>query len=143
MYFSAGVTVPQDLELVHRVRYGLGEYYEKRTILLSLLAFVEKFGANVNVVEERLGGLDADFRRSQELYRDQEWEAAGELLGELREGLKDLDDEAIRLKDRALMWIYVIEWFTVTATLFISGFLLWTLMVRRKLYGEVGVTRLV
>ena len=46
------------------------------------------------------------------------------------------------MKDRALMWIYIIEWFTVTATLFISGFLLWTLMVRRRLYGEVGVTRL-
>ena len=142
MYFSSGLDVPQDLELVHRIRYGLGEYYERRTILLSLLAFVEKFGANVNVVEKKLADLDSDFKRSQELYRDQEWEASAEIVEGLKLTLKELDEEALKLKDRALMWIYIIEWFTVTATLFISGFLLWTLMVRRRLYGEVGVTRL-
>ena len=142
MYFSSGLGVPQDLELVHRVRYGLGNYYEQRTILLSLLTFVEKFGANVNVVERKLADLDSDFKRSQELYRNQEWEASAEIIDGLKSSLRDLDDEAIGLKDRALMWIYIIEWFTVTATLFISGFLLWTLMVRKRLYGEVGVTRL-
>jgi uncharacterized membrane protein len=142
IYFSAGVEVPQDLELVHRVRFGLGSYYERRTILLSVLAFVEKFGANVNAVEARLAGLDSEFKRAQGLYRDQEWEAAGEVLDAIRSDIQVLDGDAIKLKERALLWIYVIEWLSVASTLSISLFAVWTLMVRRRLYGEVGTTRL-
>jgi hypothetical protein len=35
----------------------------------------------------------------------------------------------------------VIEWFTVSGTAMISGAVIWTLMVRRTAYREVGVTR--
>ena len=141
IYFSSGVDVPQDLELVHSLRWQLGSFFEKRTILISLLNFVEKFGANVNVVERKLALLDSDFARAQDLYREQDWEEALGILKDTHSTLVKLSDESIRLKDRALFWIYVIEWFTVTATVFISGFFLWTLMVRRRLYGEVKVTR--
>ncbi len=143
IYYSAGLEVPQDLELVHSVRQGLSDYFETRTILISLLAFVEKFGANTNVVERELGELDSQFGLAQEEYRDQEWVRARETLDDLDARIDELDEEAIRLKDRALMWVYIIEWFSVTATMFIAGFVLWTLMVRRRLYGEVGVTRMV
>jgi hypothetical protein len=40
------------------------------------------------------------------------------------------------------MWVYIIEWFVAVSTLFISGFILWTLMVRRRLYREIDATRL-
>ena len=46
------------------------------------------------------------------------------------------------LKQRALFWIYLTEWLAVTAVLLLSGFVLWTLMIRRRLYGEVRSTRL-
>ena len=48
---------------------------------------------------------------------------------------------AITLKERALLWVYVVEWATVTATLMICGFALWTVMIRRRLYREAGLTR--
>jgi hypothetical protein len=142
IYYSAGVSVPQDLEMVHKLRRLLGDYMEKRTLLISLLAFVEKFGAKVGSVERGMAVLDSDFSRSQQLYRDQDWEKAQELLQDMMSRMSKLDDDALKLKDRALMWIYISEWLTVTATLSISGFVLWSLMVRRRLYGEVGVTRL-
>ncbi len=42
----------------------------------------------------------------------------------------------------ALFWIGIVECtLTLSATLF-SGFVLWTLMVRRRLYRTVGRTRL-
>ncbi len=142
VYYSAGLSVPQDLELVHRVRYRLGNYFERRTILLSLLAFVEKFGANIGTVEKDLEAIDADFRRSQELYKEQEWDQALNLLTEMESKMDELDHKAIELKDRALFWIYVIEWFSVAATVFIAGFVVWSLMVKRRLYQDVEVTRL-
>ncbi len=142
IYYSAGVAVPQDLEMVHRLRQLLADYMERRTLLISLLGFVEKFGARVGSVERGLARLDSEYARSQQLYRSQDWEGAQDLLQEVMSQMSKLDDDALKLKDRALMWIYVSEWLAVTATLSVCGFVLWTLMVQRRLYGEVGVTRL-
>jgi hypothetical protein len=52
----------------------------------------------------------------------------------------DLEALAVELKERALLWIYIIEWLTILATGMIFGSLLWALMVRRRLYREVGAT---
>jgi len=49
--------------------------------------------------------------------------------------------KAMKLKDQAMLWIYLIEWSVVTATLTIGGFVLWSLMVRGRLYREVGGTK--
>jgi len=51
-------------------------------------------------------------------------------------------EAALRLKDRALFWIYVIEWLSVSATFLVAGFAVWTLMVRRRLHREIAMTRL-
>jgi hypothetical protein len=48
---------------------------------------------------------------------------------------------SLKAKDRALLWIYAIEWFTFTGTLLVSGFVLWSLMVKRRLYAGVGSSR--
>ena len=57
--------------------------------------------------------------------------------------MESLLDEALRLKDHVLVWIYLIEWLTVTGVFLVAGFTLWTLMIRRRLYREVAVTRIV
>jgi hypothetical protein len=62
----------------------------------------------------------------------------------IRAGLREFNDAevlAMREKDKALFWIYVIEWLMASSTLIISGLVLWTLMVRRRLYRKVMVTR--
>jgi hypothetical protein len=38
--------------------------------------------------------------------------------------------------------VYIIEWFTVTATAMIAGSFLWFIMIRRRLYREIGTTRM-
>jgi hypothetical protein len=45
------------------------------------------------------------------------------------------------VKNRALLWVYMIDWLVTSAALFISGYVLWTLMVRRRLYREAKGTR--
>jgi hypothetical protein len=53
------------------------------------------------------------------------------------------EEEAVRVKNSALFWIYVIEWLVVTATLMISGMVVWGLMVRRRYFREVRSTRFI
>ena len=54
-----------------------------------------------------------------------------------------LMDDAYDLKDRTLFWIYFIEWLTILGTTMASSTLLYMLMVRRRLYRTVDLTRLV
>jgi hypothetical protein len=50
--------------------------------------------------------------------------------------------EAIKVRDEAAFWIFLTEWAVVSGTSMVAGVLLWTLMVRRRLYREVEITRL-
>jgi hypothetical protein len=56
--------------------------------------------------------------------------------------LEKTTELALDLKDQALMWVYIIEWLAVTATGSLTAVVVWTLMVRRRMYREVGATRL-
>jgi len=48
---------------------------------------------------------------------------------------------ADKVKNEALLWVYVSEWLSVTGTSLVCGFLLWTLMIRRRMYKEVAYTQ--
>ncbi len=50
-------------------------------------------------------------------------------------------DLALKAKDEAMLWVYVIEWLTVSGTAMITGSVLWTLMIRKAAYRPVAVTR--
>jgi len=56
--------------------------------------------------------------------------------------LTEIGNDAVRLKDQALFWVYVSEWLTVTAASMLGGVMIWTLMVRRRMYRAVEVTRI-
>jgi hypothetical protein len=66
-------------------------------------------------------------------------------ITELEKAMDELlvaSDLIWRLKDEALFWVYVTEWLVVAGTGMICGFLLWTIMVRRRLYREIQTTHL-
>jgi len=48
----------------------------------------------------------------------------------------------MRLKDMALMWVYVSEWAAVLGTSLLAGYVVFTLMLRRAMYRQAGMTRL-
>ena len=56
--------------------------------------------------------------------------------------LDEAYDLALEAKDAALFWVFVTEWLVVTASGMICGVVVWALMVRRRFYREVEVTRL-
>jgi dolichyl-phosphate-mannose--protein O-mannosyl transferase len=50
--------------------------------------------------------------------------------------------DAVKLKDEALFWVYISEWLVVTAAAMVAGVVVWSLMVRRRMYRAVGTTRM-
>lgn len=140
-YLVAGLAVPQDVELVHLVRTELGSYALQRSVTLSLLEFAELFGANVVALEGRLSQIGRMKDEADRLYLDQSYDGVLEKMAEIKSELLDIDNQAIKVKDHALFWVFLVEWLVVTGTSLAAGFVLWSLMVRRKAYREVGITR--
>ncbi len=143
MLYVAGTNVPQDIEILHAARKGLLNLDIARGLLVSLFEFVEKFGANPASIEDMLDDVESLRREAEELYLDQQFaRALDKTLGAI-EAAEMAEEEAIRLKNSALFWVYMIEWLVVTSTLMISGIIVWNLMVRRRFFREVRSTRFV
>jgi len=142
LYFVAGVSPPADIALAHDARDLFINAQTRKAITVSSMEFAEKFGANLQRPEKELAELEAEVRRAESSYLQGDYEAARTLLEEVLENFLAIDGEVMRLKDRALRWIYLTEWLAVVSTSMICGIVLWTLMVARKSYKEVEHTRL-
>jgi hypothetical protein len=92
---------------------------------------------------EELDSVNEMMSGVREAYIDLRFEEVLVVYRDVEEILKSLEERAIELKQRALFWVYVIEWLAVSGTGLFAGFLLWSVMVRRRLYREVGGTRFV
>ncbi|MBU7005072.1 MAG: hypothetical protein HXS50_05855 [Theionarchaea archaeon] len=141
MLFISEVEIPPDPFLVHRIRMELEEYHLKRNFLLSLIEFVSRFGANPSRVGEMLNEADDGLKEANEKYKGYDFEGSFARMEELVIELDQATIEALRIKDQALLWIYIVEWTAVTGTSLFAGVVVWALMVRRRLYREVGSTR--
>lgn len=133
--------VPQETEIVHRARSEILGIADRKSYVMDILEFSESFGANTAEIRSRFGEVDEVIARANEQYIDLRYQDMLETNEQIGSMLEELQQQAVELKDRALLWVYIIEWLAVTATAMISGFVLWTVMVRRKLYREVRVTR--
>jgi hypothetical protein len=142
MYWLAQRELIGDIEVFHRIKGNFAEFRSRMLVLISLLDFIDKFGANTGNVQGEIIGLDELYDRASDHYLDGEFVECEAVILEALEEFSSVEELARREKDRALMWVYVIEWLVAASTLFISGFLLWTLMVRRRLYREIDATRL-
>lgn len=141
VYYSAKVKIPEDTTLFLRLRTKLTSFYSSRSYSISVMDFAEKFGANLRNAETELKMADDMRKEVIRLYVQGEYEDSLSSLEEALEKITEVSELALAAKDEALIWVYVIEWFTVSGTGMISGAIVWTLMVRRTAYREVGVTR--
>ena len=136
-------SIPKDLDLVHTVRMRLSTLSYRRMIIISLVDFIEKFGANPAATLQAIKGVDETRRQADQLYLNQDFAQALETTDRALDLMDEAEVIAERSKAGALLWVYVSEWLIVTGTLLICGFMMWTLMVRRRLYRDVASTRLV
>jgi len=142
VWFSTGRELPGDPYRVHEYRSDLYEFATRKNLLVSLLDFAERFGANPSREYRKLRDVEDIKSVSTDLYLDAEFDSAVNELESALELMAELEGESRELKDKALLWVYFVEWAVTTGVFLFAGFVLWTLMVRRRLYREVGITAL-
>ncbi len=141
VYWSVGKEPVTDVFMVHTLRTAYEDYLVLRSVTLALVEFIDSFGANVGSLERDLAELSEGRSVARRLYYEQRYEEALDYVQRLFELMKEVEARAIKLKERSFMWMYVSEWLIVSGTLFVTGFIAWTLMVKRRLYRDVRVTR--
>lgn len=117
-------------------------YRETSSLFHRMTDFVDKFGANTAEAGRLLTEAEEIRGEAEALYLDMDYDSAVNLMGDALETARLAMEEANKAKDRALLWIYISQWMATTAVAFISGVVLWWLMIRRRLYREVTTTQL-
>ena len=142
LLFSTGRSLPDDVILVHRLRGKFASFISQKDFIYSLLDFVDRFGARCGPIMVAMMEISEVADEGRLTYVRQEYEDSTSFIDRAIVDMEALRSEAMRLKDRALFWIYVIEWLVVSGVFLLSGSILWSLMIKRRLYQEIGVTRL-
>jgi hypothetical protein len=142
MLYIAQRPMPTDPVIVHEYRALIHQVSIGKSMILSLIFFVESFGGNAQQIDEEIVVLDQLSAEAGELYLDNDFTAALAGAEATLDKLKEIEELAIKVKNGALLWVYIVEWLSVTGVSLISGFAVWSLMIRRKLYREVKATRL-
>jgi len=144
VFFLADAPVPEDLEITHKARKLFVEVRIRRVVTVSTLDFIETFGGKTAKAERKFRELEDEVEEAKKAYvRQNDASKAAEMLTAVIDEYPALEAEMLKIKRNALFWIYVIEWCVVTATATLTAALVWSLMVRRRLYKEVKTTRLV
>ena len=141
IYYSTGRILPTDIEVVHQLRTSLGLYETQRLMIRGTIEWAEKLGANVNRAERAMGEVEEIYRSALGEYSQGEYDSAVTTLEEAMVEAGAALEIAFKTKQEAMFYIYVVEWLATTGTMLLSGSVLYTLMIRRRLYREVGTTR--
>lgn len=141
MLYLSGRSLPTDPVQVHEYRRTIHDLAIGRATLFSLIDFVESFGGTARVIDQEIIDLDALVVDAKESYLDHEWTEALSKAQRAMGRLVSIEQLAVKVKNDALFWVYVIEWLSVTGVSLLAGVVLWLLMVRRSLYREVKATR--
>jgi hypothetical protein len=142
VYFCAKIPIPQDLGLVHDARSGFSDVEAGWQVLVSTMDLADKFGANLARVTRELDKLQSARTDAMRKYIDQQFVECLTSLDRIRDDLDSLTEVTISLKNATMGWVFAIEWLTVSGTSMVAGFVLWEIMIRRRVYSEVETTRL-
>ncbi len=140
--YSTGRKLPDDVVQLHRLRVKFTDFSSYTSFINAIMDFIDKFGANPGPIASQMVEISKRNKNARDLYLDQAFEESSAVMDEVLRDIVALRDQSLKLKDRALLWIYVVEWLSVTGIALIAGFAVWTLMVRRRLYREVARTRM-
>ncbi len=130
-----------DIHSRREARMMLSTFRAQKLLVVSMLDWAELFGGNILSLSDRLKQLEEDVEGAVDYYLEQDYASAMSVMDSTSTEVSEITADAIRLKDQALFWVYLIEWLAVTAAFLVSGVLVWTLMIRRWKYREVGGTR--
>jgi len=140
--FMAGREIPEDVEILHTVRTTWMESYLVKNMLVGSIDFISKLGGNPAPLEAMLKEVEEKLAKSRVLYLEYEFEESLELAERMVGDLGRVSAETVKVKDQVFLTIYLIEWSVLMSTGMVTGVVVWSLMVRRRLYKEAGSTRM-
>jgi len=140
-WYACGWDIPSDPVIVHQLRNQFAEYKIRFGNLYALLDFIENFGASSRTLQGDISEIENLKAGVDDRYLSQEFDSAASSMQEVFTLITELESRAVEIKENALLWVYIVEWLSVTGVLVITGFLTWTLMVRRRLYRDIETTR--
>jgi len=141
VYFLAGLTPPSDINLLYLTRRRFKDIYDETQVITGTIDFISKFGADTRKVDRKVSEAGVRLADAKKRFVDLELVESKQIADEVFGMLQEAYGLALDARDAALYWIFVTEWFVVSATGLICGFVVWTLMIKRRLYREVEVTR--
>ena len=130
-----------DYEVVHNLRLSFETYSTAKSIAVSLMDFADKMGATVRVPELTLERANEKLAEARQLFLEREMGEARRSLEEAQELLGEAEEQAVEARNSVMAWVFMIEWMTVTGTMLFSGIILHSLLIKRRLYRQVAVTR--
>lgn len=139
--YSVNRPLISDIQARREARHVLYEYRTQKLLVLSMMEWADMFGANTLPITASLADLDDNHQEAVASFLEQDYSGVIGKMDANSAGIIALTREALRLKDDALFWVYVIEWMVVTATAMVSGVIVWGLMVRRILYRRASTTK--
>jgi len=142
VYLAAGLDLPDSPELYHELRDRLWLVGEMKNNFYKLVDMIEMMGVSADRILDRTSPSDELSEEAQDLFRSGEYDAALETVGRAIASIQQLELLAVKEKDRAFFWIYLIDWLSVTSVAVIAGTFVWTFMIRRRMYRPVKTTRL-
>ena len=109
--------------------------------MVSLLEFIEKFGISTVDLYLEMESIQEIKEQAEVLFRQDDYDGAAEVFEDVNAAWGELNVRAIKVKENALVWVYLIEWLVVTSAAIIAGSLVWALMIKRRYYREISTTR--
>jgi len=131
-----------DVDIFHSLKQYFRMFRGRMGYLISVSDFVDKLGANTQGIRKEIVALEDVWRLASDQYVAQDFSTCGETLLAGLDRFGVAEKVAMRVKDAAMWWVYLIEWLATMGTFFVSGVTVWTLMVRRSLYKSVETSRM-
>ena len=132
----------RDIHSRREGRHLISTFKSQNLLVLSMMEWADNFGANVLELSDRLSVLEDEVDDALVKYLEQDYSACIAIMQTTETSIVEIMRDAVGLKDEALFWVYISEWLVVTSVAMLAGFLVWSLMIRRRLYRSVGTTRI-
>jgi hypothetical protein len=131
-----------DIHARREARHLISLFNAEKLLIFSMMEWAESFGATTLPLSIRLAELDLEVEDAVNHYLDEDYQATIQLMQSVSDRVTEITGDAVRLKNEALYWVFVTEWLVVTSTSLATGFLVWSLMIRKRMYREIKSTRL-
>jgi hypothetical protein len=142
LFHSLDLPLISDIHARREARTVLSTFQARKLLALHVMEWADTFGANILQLADDLSVVEQDAQTAMEYYVEQDYAATVSYMESMSERVIALAEEAVRLKNEAMAWVYISEWLIVSGISLVAGSSLWSLMIRRRLYREAGSTRL-